>query len=118
VIDVSTIDPVNTGVCMLAHFSSDGISSPILNNRYLSYFSSQKPFITFDLQVLTSAISNFSINNLANIYSYTPEIRLDNNQSDYTMFVKYTDLRIQKSVDKKSAFPSDLVTYTLHYFNN
>ena len=71
----------------------------MLSSMVASYYSPDRPSVSFDVQVTTGTLTSQTIPNTAYISTITPEIDLTNNSSDYEMTIRGTDLSIIKSVD-------------------
>jgi len=117
-IDVSSIAPTQTGICLYIEFEGDGNTTPVLENRNISYFSTYLPYLQFDVGVKLWGITQSLIHNSASILTSTPEIRTDNNQAFKNMNIITSDVWVTKTRDKASVLSGDYITYTIEYGNN
>ncbi|GHV26138.1 hypothetical protein FACS1894176_06250 [Bacteroidia bacterium] len=82
-----------------------------------TYFSDEKPTITFRAKAKANRILPNEIINRSYVTTSTPEIETSNNSGSYTLYTETTDLAITKTVDIASAAIGDELTYTITYEN-
>jgi hypothetical protein len=119
-VDISSISPSVTELCVVASLTSENGISPVITNTVLTYQSPNRPSLTFDtiVQENLSMLVEGKIPNTATIETPTAEINMDNNSDDHLFSVPVTDLEVTKSVDRTAVAFRDTLIYTITYKNN
>ena len=113
---LAAIDPAHTQILVRAEVSTTTNVSPCLLGWRATYVSTEKPCLTFQVDV-DDPVANgqTTIDNTVNISTDTPETDYTNNDDEWHMTILLTDLAITKSVDRLVAMEGDALLYTLEW---